>query len=107
MNFNIKKGSTGPSLVMVLQDSTGTALNLTGATVTFSMTPARGSTPKINDAACVIVSASAGKIRYDWQASDTDTIGSFDAEVTVTWADGKIERFPSKGYITVVVERSL
>ena len=37
MSFTIKKGDTSPFLVATLKDSTGTALDLTGASVVFNM----------------------------------------------------------------------
>jgi len=42
-------------------------------------------------------------VRYNWIAADTDTIGSYQAEFEVTYADASIETFPNDGYIRVEI----
>jgi len=49
------------------------------------------------------VTALEGLVRYNWTAADTDTVGSYQAEFEVTYADASIETFPNDGYIRVEI----
>lgn len=101
MAFYIKQNDTSPSLSATLTDYNGTAINLTGATARLHMKDLEG-TLKI-DAAMTISNADAGIIKYDWQAGDTDTVGTYNVEFQITYSDSSIETFPNHGYETVVV----
>ena len=108
--FYIKADDTAPSLRAVLEDEDG-VVDLTGATVAFVMrgrADSDGNVPALVkvDAAGVVVDAANGVVRYDWAAEDTDTPGTFDFEFKVT-IDGVTASYPSRGYNTVVVGRSL
>jgi len=108
--FRIRENDTRPTLsVTLVSDADGIPHNLTGATVVFSMSSIIGGTPKISEAAVTVVSAINGQVRYDWQAIDTDTLGTFYGEFEVTFADGTILTFPEKdsngtgGYIEIEI----
>lgn len=45
--------------------------------------------------------ANTGIVVYDWRLGDTDTAGSYRAEIEVVWQDGRPQTFPGKGYIIV------
>ena len=102
MTFYIKQNDTSPSMLATLQDADAAAVNITGASIRFHMR-AIGSTQVATDQAVVIVDAEAGEVRYDWQAADTATVGSYQAEFEVTYGDGSIETFPNDGYIRVQI----
>jgi hypothetical protein len=102
MTFYVKQNDTSPAMLATLQDADGNAVNVTGATVRFHMR-AVGSTQVVVDEAATIVTALDGLVRYDWQAADTDTIGSYQAEFEVTYADASVETFPNDGYIRVEI----
>lgn len=102
MTFYIKQNDTSPSMLATLQDASGNAVDLTAASIRFHLRPISSSTVKVDEAA-TIVTAVDGIVRYDWQASDTDTIGSYQAEFEVTYADTTIETFPNDGYVRVEV----
>lgn len=102
MTFYVKQNDTSPAMLATLQDADGNAVNVTGATVRFHMR-AVGSTTVVVDEAATIVTDLDGLVRYDWQAADTDTIGSYQAEFEVTYSDGSVETFPNDGYIRVEI----
>lgn len=102
MTFYIKRNDTSPSLLGTLEDGAGAAVNVNGATVRFHLRSFGAQAIKV-DAAAVVVSGLTGVVRYDWQPGDTDTIGSYQAEFEVTYADGTIETFPNDGYTRVEI----
>lgn len=102
MTFYIKQNDTSPAMLATLQDADGNAVNVTGASIRFHMR-AVGSTTVVVDEAVTIVTPLSGIVRYDWQAADTDTIGSYQAEFEVTYADSSVETFPNDGYIRVEI----
>jgi hypothetical protein len=102
MTFYVKQNDTSPAMLATLQDADGNAVNVTGATVRFHMRPV-GTTTVVVDEAATIVTPLDGLVRYDWQAADTATIGSYQAEFEVTYADSSVETFPNDGYIRVEI----
>ena len=93
--FYIKQNDTAPAITATLYENS-VAVDLTGATVKFHM----GS---IVDAAATVVSASEGKVKYQWQATDTATVGEYNAEFEVTFSDGTIETFPNDGFLRIII----
>lgn len=102
MTFYIKQNDTGPAMLATLQDANGNAINLTGASVRFHMRSICGGNPVV-DASATIVTPTSGIVRYNWVAADTDTVGTYQAEFEVTYADASIETFPNDGYIAVQI----
>ena len=102
MSFYVKQNDTSPIMLATLQDADGVAVGLVGATVRFHMRAIGSSQTKV-DSAATIVSAVAGSVSYSWSASDTNTIGSYQAEFEVTYGDGRVETFPNNGYISVEI----
>ncbi len=102
MTFYVKQNDTSPAMLATLQDAEGNAVNLTGATVRFHMRSVGGGNPVV-DAAATVVTAASGIVRYNWVAADTDTVGTYQAEFEVTYADASIETFPNDGYIVVQI----
>lgn len=99
-----KKGSTLPALEMQLVETDGTAVDLTNATgVVFRMGITPGS-PKVS-AAAVVVTASEGRVKYEWVSGDVDTAGTYNGEWVVTFADG-VQVVPSSGFVEVEIEQN-
>jgi hypothetical protein len=105
MAFSIKQNDTSPSLLVTLQDGDGNTINVTSGTVRFHMVDLARSV-KV-DGAMTLVNASIGLVRYDWQAADTDTAGTYYAEFEVTYADGSIETFPNTDSVAIVITPEL
>lgn len=102
MAFYIKQNDTSPALQATLKNASDEAVNLTGCSVRFHMRQVGETTAKV-DAAATIASPLAGTVYYNWSASDTDTIGSFEAEFEVTYIGSEIESFPNNRFISVEI----
>lgn len=99
--FSMKRGDTVPSMRRQLMGGDGVPVDVTGATVRFSMKDYRG--VEITLAACVIIDPALGIVQYDWSDGDTDTVGKFCAEFKVTYDNGGVETFPNFEFISVVI----
>lgn len=102
----IKQGDTLPAIQSTLTDASGNPVNVTGGTVTFSMTQHIGGTAALAAGTATFTAGggSVGIVTYAWQASDTATAGVYFAEWLYKAAGGAgQERFPNDGYLTVVV----
>ena len=98
-SMTIKRNDTAPPFTATCTDSAGDAIDISNSTVRFHMKDSSG-TVKV-DAAADIVSGPAGTVRYDWIAADTDQVGTFKAEVEVTFADSTVRTFPTSNEATV------
>jgi hypothetical protein len=103
--FNIKRNDTGPSIAGILERPSGTAVNISGATVRFKMRDA--SKASVVNAVATVFDGSAGSVRYDWDAADTEDAGLFEAEWEVTYSDSTIETFPNDGFIPVYITEDI
>ncbi len=113
--FTIKKGSNGDKVFYQLDP----VIDLTGATVTFSMT-LRGGALKIDRAAATVASGTyiidgvsttyapaQGVVFYDWPgAGDLDAPGNYNAEWNIA-KDGKSHKRPSHGYESIIIQEDL
>ncbi|HXF99282.1 MAG TPA: hypothetical protein VNL69_00790 [Bacteroidota bacterium] len=95
--MRLKKGVNLPSFTAQLLRASF-PVNISDAnTITLIWRPVDNSAAAKTDEMDVI-DAQSGKVEKVWDANDLDT-GSFKAEIKIAWNDGKIERFPSDGYI--------
>jgi hypothetical protein len=99
----LKQDDLYPSFAVTLKNF-GT---LAGATLVFYMKHAVTGALKINGRPVIVTDANAGSVEYRWQTGDTDTPGTYLAEILCTYSDGKPQRFPQRGYFYVVVEPKL
>ncbi len=51
--------------------------------------------------------ANKGVVRYSWVAGDTDTVGTYDAEVRVTWPNNTPQTFPGHAYLQVEIGKNI
>ena len=100
--FYIKQNDSRPELDVYLRDDKDRSINITGATVKFNMRAASDNTIKINNGSVTTVSSTAGRVKYSFTTTNTDTSGNFDGEFEVTFVGGQVESFPNDGYIQVI-----
>ncbi len=83
------KGDKLFDLEFTVKDADGNAVDLTNATVKFKMRKYGATTLKVNGT-CTITDATNGKCKYTVQDGDLDTVGTYQAELEITYSDGKI-----------------
>lgn len=106
-SFTIKKNDRLPAIEAICKDSDGNPVDLTSATAAkFIMKAAASGTAKVN-ATATITSPTAGLVRYDWAASDTDTSGTYNAEFEITFPTSLPMTFPNSEYIVINVVSDL
>jgi hypothetical protein len=108
MAFEIKQHDTSPAYVYDMQDGVDgespTAIDLTDATgVVFKMRLADTTGAPQVEGAMEITTAASGRVTYEWEAGDTDTVGTYDVEYEITWTDGTTETVPNNSYDSVIV----
>lgn len=101
-DFHIKQNDRKEPFNATLKDSSGVAVDLTGATVLFRLRQFGAAAAKVN-ASAAIISAAAGTVRYSWASGDTDSPGEYEAEFQVTFSDGTIQTFPNAGVLSVLI----
>jgi hypothetical protein len=119
MSFVIKAGDTSPALVVTLSNDSG-VVDLTGATVTFSMRrreetdrEAWTENPDVfpspsgplvvsSQPATVVSPPSNGQVQYGWASGDTATPGRYIGAFKVT-IGGKAATYPSVGFIDIKI----
>jgi hypothetical protein len=93
------------SAVLMYRDSSGanTPRDLTGLSVTFTMTNAATGVAKVSNAAATIVTAASGIVSYDFQAADVDTAGIYwvTFKVTESAETDTYPVLPSEGVIWI------
>lgn len=103
--FFIKQGDLLPPMVAVITDS-GTPFDLSDvASAKFIMKDYRGT--KVSATAELDNDPTTGKVNYWWVSGDTDQDGVFQAEVELTYTNGKRQTFPKKGYLKIRIGKEL
>src|SRR5882672_1423989 len=106
--FTIKQGDLWPPIDDIVKDAAGAAVDVSGATIKFSMRASRSpTTVKINQATGAIVDGPSGKIRYTPAGADTDTPGTYEGEFLISAVAGGPMRVPTDGWIPIVVEEKV
>lgn len=94
----LKRGSTRPVLRYPLP-----GVDLTGASVTFLMSPRPGQPATVNGPAVI----ANGALEYHWQHGDTDKAVMHYGEFEVVFPGGAIETFPADDYIRVEIKQDI
>lgn len=99
MAFEIKQNDRRPLFVVVLVDDYGEATEApvdltTAGSAYFNMRSHTGGTVRVNRGSAQITNATAGEVTYAWGTTDTNVVGTYDAEMEIIWSDTKPETFP-------------
>lgn len=101
-----KRNDTGPpvSIVCLDGDSPIDLTNATSARFLMGQVNAAGvSTIKVQGTAAIATDKTTGTVTYNWVVGDLDTVGTYSAEVEITWTTGKKQTFPAANYLTILV----
>lgn len=102
--FTIGKNDRLPKLRRTLTEGS-VAVDVSTATLTFSMKNVNTNALKIDDASAARVTTGVdGLVEYSWAAGDTDTPGTYIGEFQATWA-GTTMTFPNKDRIVIIVTK--
>lgn len=102
VTFYIKKGDRLPYLEHVLSDENG----LIDLSVVSSVALKMKLASTIKTVSASVLSIEESKVRATWGATDTDTVGSWDAEWVLT-IGGNERTVPSNGFFKVVVTQDI
>lgn len=103
----MKAGDTAPVVRATLLDEDSAPVDLTGATVMFVMADNTEPRTAVVEASATLTDAANGVVEYPWAVGDTAAPGSFVAEFEVTFADARVQSFPTVGYIDVTIVEDL
>ncbi len=107
--FYLKRNDTDSELQVTLKDADGAAVDVTGATIVFTMFKKGRANPKVNKASVTLTNASSGIVTYSWVAADTNEAGEFLGEFQVTYAGSRIQTFPNReeDRLIVIIRKDL
>ena len=104
----VKEGDFGGYLTEQLLDENREPVDLSLATVAFTMRRSTDGEAYVDGGAAEVVGDPLdGIVRYQWTDGDTAEPGEFRFEWRVTFSTDQIQTFPSNGYNTVEVLRHL
>jgi len=92
--FFMKQNDTSPDLQVTLKDGDNNAVDVTGATIVFSMSDI-GGVVKVSEQSVTSVTEASGIVKYTWASGDTDTPGTYKGEFEVTFVSGAIQTYPN------------
>ncbi len=104
--YRIKQNDLEPPLEIQLLNGTVPVDLSQAASVHFIMRNRTG--VKVNRTMEVANQQTAkGVVRYRWVTGDTDTVGTYEAEVQVLWPLDRPQTFPSSQYLAIEITREL
>lgn len=93
--FFVKQNDTLSALEYDLTDSSGSDVDISGASVAFTMRRVGAKTNTVDEQAASIVTNKPARVKYEWQAGDLATPGDYLGEFEVTFGSGGTMTFPN------------
>jgi hypothetical protein len=97
----VKQGDLAPALVI------DTNANVTGAISKVAKIRRRHGGPVMTKALTTVGDATLGVLTYQWVAPDTDVAGTYEIEALITFADGRVQRFPGDSDLELIIEEKV
>jgi len=92
-------GDLSPAIAATLQNSDGSAFNLTGCTVVFQLSQ---NGQILFSKSASVTNAAGGVVQYNWSSGDTDQHGVCIGIFIVTLPEGSTQTFPTVGFFYVI-----
>lgn len=102
MTDKIKRGDLLPAWTATLTDGT-VPVDLTAATSIL----VKGYKPDGTTISRTVTGDANGVVTMAWQATDTEAVGDFLAEIEVTWPGSKPQTFPADGYLVTRIYQDI
>src|ERR1700733_2872580 len=103
-DFVVNQGDTEPVFAQQILDSTGSPVNLTGATVQLILRSLTQSAPLTLTGTVSSPTPTAGIVQWEPSTADTAIPGDYQGKWQITYADGAVQSYPTDGYIWVRIE---
>jgi len=102
--FVIKTNDTRPALEVICSTDDG-VVDFTLASSVKLVLKEKGAEGELvfKNTAAFVSPRTAGGLKYNWAAEDTEIAGKYEAEFEVTWATGDVQTFPTVGVIPVAM----
>jgi hypothetical protein len=88
MAITVRQGDREPTLTSTLRGEDGQAVDLTDATVWLHLYDPATRDERLY-AEATVIDEREGAVRYDWQPSDTDVEGQYNAAWEIVYLDGR------------------
>lgn len=109
-DFYIKQRNVSPALEVQLLANDKSPIGLENARVRFKMEQSTGGSVEFEKPA-KIIDKQDGRVAYEWDRDDTAAPGQYRGEFVVDFDGGSPfqtdETFPSKDYLSIIVDESL
>ncbi len=93
--INVVKNDTAYDINFTLQNADGTAFDLTGQTgMLFKVQKQGAAAVKFSGFCTLVGAATAGTLKYTVASGNFDDVGTYYAEIEVTFSGGKVVTFP-------------
>ncbi|GAA4828124.1 hypothetical protein GCM10023310_01060 [Paenibacillus vulneris] len=107
MILTMKRYDTRNAIKAILKTPKGKPVNLTDAQVQFTMVKYVDKSKIVANREATIIDPENGIVCFPFEREETSELGYMLAEFKVTYVDGKEERFPNDGYITIKFVKEL
>lgn len=102
-DITIKAGNRLPKVSRQFLEN-GSAMDLTGATVTFDMWNAATGVQVITNGVCTVTAAATGNVEYPWTSTDaTLAAGFYLASFTASFSGPRLLTAPNDGMLTIQI----
>lgn len=100
-DYFVKQGDDAPSLSVILRDANNNPVNLTGASGSVYLRPARAASPLVTRSLTIDPDqvGNKGKVTFSWPVGGLGTVGEYLGEFDITYADTKKQSFPNSGFM--------
>lgn len=104
-DFYLKTTDTLPYYTAQLLDSTGTAVDISSATITAKVENINTGAEIVDDGTCYITNGTSGYFEYRFADGETNTAGSYAIEFKILLATGQITLPSSYNALVIINDR--